>query len=875
LSQFEVASSPAVARRCTFVPATIALLLASTAHPAYADGPFASAAAAVTASQPAPETDPSRDIIVTAPPLFRDLLPERDLDRTAIDSYGVSTVDELLGEIQNEIGDDDDPPLILVNGERVSDVGEIGAFPVEAVRNVQVLPRGSAVRVGGNANQRVISLTLKRTLRSATLTVAPKVATEGDYSAVRGETLFTYLHGSTRANVAFRVRDESALLDSDREIVQPDPRLPFAIGGNVIAFPGLSGEIDPLLSALAGSVVVVAPVPGASTPVLSDFLGPANVTDFGRFRTLRPDSRSYDLNGTFGTRLTPWLTGTGTLRLSRRTDRSLRGLPSALFVLPAVNPSSPFANDVGLAFYGPDPLHSSTRRDSLDADVTLNATFGRWIASLDLGHSIARDLSRSEQVATFASIPIDDDIDPFTSDLGDPIALRSDRATARTRSSEVELRLSGPLAEMPAGPLQATFEGDLHWDRLRSQSTFSVLNDRDIRRSDQSLRASVDIPITSRANSFLGEIGDLSATAEVTAAHSSYAGTLHHDSLGLSWEPRPLLRLRASIDHTDRAPQIEVLGNPVVVTQDARVFDPLTGDTVDVELVSGGNPDLRTESVTVRRVNALLRLVPRLNLQLNAEYTDSNRRNFVSGLPSASAAVMLAFPDRYVRDADGVLTRVDLRPVNFDSHREKRLRWGFSMNTALGAKGTRIRTAMATDADGDSDAPPPPRANAAAGGHATYLQLTLNHSVVFSDKIVIRPDLDSVDLLSGGAIGIGGGRVRHQLDGTASLTSGGLGVRLGATWRGRSTLTTRLNGREDELRFSPLFIVNLRAFADARRLLPHSPWAKGLRVSLNVLNATNDRQAVRDSSGYTPLQFQPAYRDPIGRTVEIEIRKVF
>jgi hypothetical protein len=182
---------------------------------------------------------------------------------------------------------------------------------------------------------------------------------------------------------------------------------------------------------------------------------------------------------------------------------------------------------------------------------------------------------------------------------------------------------------------------------------------------------------------------------------------------------------------------------------------------------------------------------------------------------------------------------------------------------------------MATDADGDSDAPPPPRANAAAGGHATYLQLTLNHSVVFSDKIVIRPDLDSVDLLSGGAIGIGGGRVRHQLDGTASLTSGGLGVRLGATWRGRSTLTTRLNGREDELRFSPLFIVNLRAFADARRLLPHSPWAKGLRVSLNVLNATNDRQAVRDSSGDTPLQFQPAYRDPIGRTVEIEIRKVF
>jgi hypothetical protein len=206
LKEFEVANSRIVAWRCTFGPATIALLLAGTAHPAYADGPFATAAVTASASQPAPEIDTSRDIIVTAPPLFRDLLPERELDRTAIDSYGVSTVDELLGEIQNEIGDDDDPPLILVNGERVNDASEIGAFPVEAVRNVQVLPRGAAVRVGGNANQRVISLTLKRTLRSVTLTVAPKVATEGDYTAVRGESLFTYLHGATRANRLARAR---------------------------------------------------------------------------------------------------------------------------------------------------------------------------------------------------------------------------------------------------------------------------------------------------------------------------------------------------------------------------------------------------------------------------------------------------------------------------------------------------------------------------------------------------------------------------------------------------------------------------------------------------------------------------------------------
>jgi len=158
------------------------------------------------------------------------------------------------------------------------------------------------------------------------------------------------------------------------------------------------------------------------------------------------------------------------------------------------------------------------------------------------------------------------------------------------------------------------------------------------------------------------------------------------------------------------------------------------------------------------RVLTPLLLVPRLNLELSGEYTDTEIRDFVSTLPEASAEVMLAFPDRYVRDSNGVLTVVDLRPVNFQSEHEKRFRWGLSMNAKLGGGGQ----------------PPAP---AAAGTRralrtpTTYLQLTANHTIVFSDKIVIRPGLDPVNLLSGGAIGIGGGRPRHQLDGTAALTS--------------------------------------------------------------------------------------------------------
>jgi iron complex outermembrane receptor protein len=281
--------------------------------------------------------------------------------------------------------------------------------------------------------------------------------------------------------------------------------------------------------------------------------------------------------------------------------------------------------------------------------------------------------------------------------------------------------------------------------------------------------------------------------------------------------------------------------------------------------ITGGNPDLQPQTTKITRVGGILRLVPRLNLQLNAEYTDTNRLNFLSSLPSASADVMLAFPDRYIRDANGTLITMDLRPVNFDADHEKRLRWGFSMSTKLGSSAPR--------------GSPPPRSASGAPirrpGPSTFVQLTVNHTMVFYDKIFIRPGLDPVDLLKGGAIGIGGGRLRHQVDGTASVTSGGLGARMGVTWRGPSLLETRIGTTSDTLHFSPVMLINLRLFADAGRVIPHEKWVKGMRLSLDVINLTNKRQSVRDSFGDTPLQYQPGYRDPLGRTIEIEFRKVF
>ena len=346
-------------------------------------------------------------------------------------------------------------------------------------------------------------------------------------------------------------------------------------------------------------------------------------------------------------------------------------------------------------------------------------------------------------------------------------------------------------------------------------------------------------------------------------SHFSDAGGVNHHAYELTWQPHPALQFTGSIESTQNPAPIEQLGGAVTITPDARVFDPLTGETVDVTLITGGNPNLLPQDTRIRRASAIFRLVPRLNLQLNAEYTDTDRRNFVSSLPEASAAVTLAFPDRYIRDPNGVLTIVDLRPVNFQSDREKRVRWGFSMNAKIG--GTKAIAGALLKPNGRRAPRPVP----------TTLQITANHTIVFSEDIRIRPGLDPIDLLHGGAIGLGGGRLRHQIDATAALNQGGTGIRVGVTWRGRSELISRVNGVTDTLQFSPVMVVNARAFTDLKRFLPDSKWAKGLRLSLEAVNIFNDRQDVRDSFGNTPLQYQPGYRDPIGRTIEFEIRKVF
>ena len=130
-----------------------------------------------------------------------------------------------------------------------------------------------------------------------------------------------------------------------------------------------------------------------------------------------------------------------------------------------------------------------------------------------------------------------------------------------------------------------------------------------------------------------------------------------------------------------------MIGDASVVTSGVRYFDFLTAQTVDVTQIAGGNPLLLAERATTRQLGLIAGPFQPMNLVINAEYSRIVTRNSVSSLPPASAAILLAFPDRFQRDANGALTVVDIRSVNFSRQRFEQFRYGFSLAVPI-VKGT-------------------------------------------------------------------------------------------------------------------------------------------------------------------------------------------
>ena len=134
-----------------------------------------------------------------------------------------------------------------------------------------------------------------------------------------------------------------------------------------------------------------------------------------------------------------------------------------------------------------------------------------------------------------------------------------------------------------------------------------------------------------------------------------------------------------------------------------------------------------------------------------------------------------------------------------------------------------------------------------------------------------------LDLLNGDAIGANGGTSQHEFEAQFDYANNGIGARINANWRSGTTVDAVTGLASGDLRFSPLTTVNARFFINLGQQigLPEKRWAQGMRIQLRVDNLFDSHLKVRDATSATPLRYQAGYLDPTGRTIRIQIRKLF
>ncbi len=455
-----------------------------------------------------------------------------------------------------------------------------------------------------------------------------------------------------------------------------------------------------------------------------------------------------------------------------------------------------------------------------------------------------------------------------------------DTARSTVTSADAELLLNGTLAELPAGPVSAAFTVGADTLKSESRSVRSGLRrEADLSRDAGRAKANIDLPVARRGG-VLGGVGDLSLNANLAVDELSDFGTLTTWGAGVNWSPFEPVRVLASFTEEDGAPSVQQLGDPEIATPLVRVFDFTRGETVEVTQISGGNPLLVADSRQVAKLGLTVRPWKEKDLVFRADYNRSRTRDLISAFPAATAEIEAAFPERFVRGADGRLLQIDVRPVNFARRDQEEVRWGFNYsrplrNTRAPAAGQgfpRPEGQTAGQAGGRRGAGGP-RGGRFGGG---AIQFAVFHTWRLQDEILIRPGAPALDLLDGSALGQTGGQPRHQVDVQGGVTRNGLGARLNARWQSGTEVNGAAFGGQD-LRFSDLTTVNLRMFVD----LGQQPFARGnrflrgARLALSVDNLFDERIRVRDAVGATPVSYQPDLVDPLGRTVRVSFRKVF
>lgn len=769
------------------------------------------------------------------------------LDEADVQSYGASTLDELLEVLAPQTGSGrgrgSGGPVILVNGQRIANFREFRNIPPEAIRRMEVLPEEVALRFGYPADQRVVNFILKDDFSNRSVDLEYNAPSSGGYAQSEIEGSLLKINKANRLNLNVKAEDSSMLTEAERGIVQEN-------GENL-----RPGDRDP-----------------------------------ADFRSLVSDSR--DLTGTAS-----WSTGLGSAansgslslngQIARSDSRSLSGLNSVLV--------TGGAGEV-LRTYG-DPLGRDSRTVTASGGATLNKGFDGWnlTATLDASHAETETRVDRRTAVADGAITADGPLPTFA-DPGRDLAL------TRNRTLNSLVTLAGSPARLPAGEVSVTVKGGFSYTGIRSSDTRTILAGvTTLNRGDLSTGVNIGVPIASRRENVLSGIGDLSLNFSAGLNRLSDFGTLVDWSAGLNWTPFEKLGFQASYMVNEEAPSLAALGNPQIENFNVPVYDFSRGETVLITTSSGGNPDLKKETQRDLKIGANWTLPFLKNSNLVVEYFRNRSDDVTQSFPLLTPEIEAAFPGRAVRDpVTGQLVSIDRRSVTFAQTNASRLRYGFNISGTIGkpdptrqrGPGMGMGLGMGPGGPGGPRGPGgggprmggprgpggggPGMMGGAGNGQGRW-NLSLYHTIRFEESVLIAAGGPELDLLDGQAL-TDGGVARNAFEFEGGAFHKGFGLRFNGSWTAPTTLRGSALPGATDLRFGALFKLDLRAFINfdqQKSVVEAVPFLKGSRLSFDVKNVFNSIQRVTDDTGEVPLSYQRGYLDPQGRFLGIDFRKTF
>ncbi len=619
--------------------------------------------------------------------------------------------------------------LILVDGRRMSRSGNIRGsdgydltgIPVSSIERVEVLTDGASAIYGSDALGGVINIILRKNYSGTDLTFSYENTFDTD-TAVKGVNLthslvrgplslsltasYQQRHAFAAVDRLFSSTDDWSKLGGTSSLASAGPSFGaggFALGAGIVqaSSGNLPGRTSPFAVIPDGATSAAQPA-SAYVSVTGDSLGvPAYTGDRAKYVNLI----SPQFTRTLGFRGGYDLKGGAKFYLNggyNETRTHIEGMPVNFrnsIIVPANYPGNPFGVQVRLnkTFWELGPIQGQkfTTNSNRNLATGLTGRFGEgW--RYELAASWNRSLLMNENALdpvldTNVSAPLIAAqrlvlfYDSRAAQPNDLALLRSmlrpGNASDRTDTLTWSASADGPLpwVRLPAGPVQlaagleSTTEKIATFQSIPDLPTINLSLLGGFKRTLQSSYAETRVPILSAAQR-VPLVHRLDLTGAVRYDDYSDVGGDTSPRYGLQLRPAKWLLVRATRNHSFRAPGIQALYRPVTQSTNANTTGFI--DRVRNELVTGvmqtrigGNLDLRPETSVSDNVGVVFEL-PFLitrGLSLSVDRLRLEYRDQITGLSTLQEWSDL-FPERLIRDSAGAqpgrVIGVDTRSTN-------------------------------------------------------------------------------------------------------------------------------------------------------------------------------------------------------------------